>query len=268
MSDAGTIIESALKGIMVQGAELTLEADEYADAIMHLNNMMFAYEANGIRLGYTEVDNVSDEVTVPKGARFGVIANLSIALADAYGATVSPSTQRSAEIGLRAMRNLGRPRIKMAYPATLPCGSGNYDYNTREYYSGSSSAVLGLSGNTESIAFTAADTPVRIKGYWTAESLGDLRADITGTVTNIGDLAQSALCNATIKATGGAACTFRLMLNGVSQASSTATLSASEATVTISKTVTLQPGDYVELWVENDDDTTAVVVTTAQFTVT
>ena len=266
--DAGTVIERALKAIMVQGAELTLEADEYADALDILNSMMFAYEADGIRLGYTEVDNVSDEVTIPKGAEFGVAANLAITLADAYGATVSPTTQRNATLGLRAMRNIGRPKIKMAYPSGLPTGSGNYNLYARDFYNGSSSAVLGLSGNSKSTTFTAADTPVRINGFWTAESLGVLRADISGTVTNIDDCPISAYVSCKLKATGGAEYTFRIVLNGASQESATATLTASETTVTLIKTLTLQPGDYVEVWVENDDDTTAAVVTTAQFTVT
>jgi len=47
-----------------------------------------------------------------------------------------------------------------------------------------------------------------------------------------------------------------------------ATLTATASDVLITGTVILNPDDYVELWVEDDAATNAVVVTQAQFEVT
>ena len=57
------------------------------------------------------------------------------------------------------------------------------------------------------------------------------------------------------------------MKNGVSQQSASVALTASPATVTLAKLVTLSLGDYVELWVEDDLATEAVVVASARFEV-
>lgn len=267
MATAGEIIESALKRILVQGSGLALEADEYADGIEALNNMMAAYEVADIRLGYTEVNNVGDEVTVPPGARMGIIANLGILMAPDFGGTVSPSLASQAESGLQTMRLLGMPKIKAGMPSGLPIGSGNDDRYSSAFYSRSSSALLSLAGNTRSTSFATTDTPVRVGGFWTAESVNDLRADIGGRVTNTSAGDMSLTVKITLSATGNSTYTFRVMKNGISQTSVTQALTSTPSTVTITAGVTLSPGDYVELWAEDDLATAALVVASATFEV-
>ena len=82
-------------------------------------------------------------------------------------------------------------------------------------------------------------------------ALGDIDADV----------------RITLSATGNSTCTFHIMKNGVSQQSASVALTASPATVTLAKLVTLSLGDYVELWVEDDLATEAVVVASARFEV-
>lgn len=269
MSTAGDIIQTALKRVLVQASDAPLEPDEYQDALDSLNDLMAAYEADGIRLGYTPVDNVEDEVTVPPGARRGIIANLAIEISADYGGNITAALSRQASEGMQTLRKLGRAAINSVLPDTLPAGSGNdncYGYGSA-YFAEVSTAMLTLSGNALETVFTATDTPVRVNGFWRGEASNWLRADITGTVvsTALGDI--DADVRITLSATGNSTCTFRIMKNGVSQQSASAALTASPATVTLAKLVTLSLGDYVELWVEDDLATEAVVVASARFEV-
>ena len=108
MSTAGDIIQTALKRVLVQASDAPLEPDEYQDALDSLNDLMAAYEADGIRLGYTPVDNVEDEVTVPPGARRGIIANLAIEISADYGGNITAALSRQASEGMQTLRKLGR----------------------------------------------------------------------------------------------------------------------------------------------------------------
>jgi len=125
---AGEVIKAALQRIMVQASEADLEADEYADAMMSLNAMMSSWLSDGIDLGYTDVDNVSDTVTVPAGAIRGIIANLALEVAPDYGGKVTAALAAQANDGLKVCRKLGINILPTQYPGNLPRGSGVNDF--------------------------------------------------------------------------------------------------------------------------------------------
>ena len=125
MATAGQVIKAALQRIVVQGAEADLEPDEYADAIFAMNNYMLALDADGIKLGYTVVSNLSTEITIPVGALRGLIANLAIEIAPDYQGVVSPSLAKAAKEGYDSMQKLGISIVQTAFPSTLSIGSGN-----------------------------------------------------------------------------------------------------------------------------------------------
>ena len=64
MATAGQVLKASLQKIIVQASEADLEPDEYSDAIFSMNNYMFDLDARGVHLGYTQVTNLSDEITV------------------------------------------------------------------------------------------------------------------------------------------------------------------------------------------------------------
>lgn len=131
MATAAQVIKASLLKILVQGSEAELQPDEFQDAIFDLNNLMLAYDADGITLGYTEVSNLGDQVTVPLGALRGIIYNLAIEIAPEYNGTVTPGIERIALAGLSAMRKLGVAIPVSRLPCTLPIGSGNEGYGHR-----------------------------------------------------------------------------------------------------------------------------------------
>jgi hypothetical protein len=127
MATVEQVAKSALNRIMVQGSEAPLEADEYADFIFALNNYMAQLAAEGINLGYTEVNTIQDEVTIPTGALRGLIANMAVEVSSDYGGVISEALVVAARQGKQTMRLIGQKIGKTRYPSTLPRGQGNYD---------------------------------------------------------------------------------------------------------------------------------------------
>ena len=109
----------------MQASEADLEADEYSDAMFAMNNYMESLSAQGINMGYTEVSNLSDAVTIPTGALRGLIANLAIEIAPDYNGVISQGLAQAAKDGFDAMQELGINIVSTYNPPTLPIGSGN-----------------------------------------------------------------------------------------------------------------------------------------------
>lgn len=126
MATVAQVAKASLQRILVQEVEASLEPSEYQDWIFACNNYMAALDADGVALGYTEVSDLGDDITVPTGALRGIIANVAIEVAPDYNGVVSPALISAASEGERVMRKLALTLRQTAYPSTLPRGSGNY----------------------------------------------------------------------------------------------------------------------------------------------
>lgn len=125
MATAAQVLKAALQRILVQASEADLEPDEFADAIFAMNNWMLALDADGVNLGYTEVTNLSDDITIPTGALRGLIPNVAIEISPDYDGQVTPALISAAAEGLRVMEKIGVALGQSVLPSTLPRGSGN-----------------------------------------------------------------------------------------------------------------------------------------------
>jgi len=144
MATVAQVAKAALQRILVQGSEAPLEADEYQDFIFAMNNFMLALDAEGVALGYTEVSDLGDDVTIPTGALRGLIANMAIEVAPDYNGVITPALQLAANEGLRVMRMLGQSTPTSYFPGTLPLGSGNSCNSTWDspFYPDSEAEIL------------------------------------------------------------------------------------------------------------------------------
>lgn len=134
METASDIVKDALQEILVQASEQSVQAVDFQTGIRYLNRMMLSFESpGGIRLGYTEVSNAADLITVPNGAIEGIIFNLALRLAPSYDITPSIDLKRNARTGLDAMRKLGLVFRETKFPDTLPIGSGNEVWENRVF---------------------------------------------------------------------------------------------------------------------------------------
>lgn len=124
---AGSVIKDALTEITVLGAEAPVEPTDAQGAIRYLNRLMTSLDAKGVDLGYTEVTNFADEITVPAGAIEGIIFTLATRLWTQYsdGQPLPTSLLAAAVSGLEAMRAIAVTVGASEYPDTLPIGSGN-----------------------------------------------------------------------------------------------------------------------------------------------
>jgi len=127
MATVAQVAKAALQRILVQASEAPLEPDEYQDFIFAMNNYMAQLDAQGISLGYTEVSDLGDTVTIPTGALRGLIANMAIEVSPDYGGVVSEGLALAARQGLQTMRTIGQRIRSTQLPCTLPLGSGNED---------------------------------------------------------------------------------------------------------------------------------------------
>jgi len=105
---------------------------------------MLALDADGVALGYTEINSLADEVTVPPGALRGIIANLAIEVAPDYNGTISEGLAIAARAGLATMRKVGVGMPLTGLPCTLPIGSGNEynNYSLSYFYDCSEDEIL------------------------------------------------------------------------------------------------------------------------------
>jgi hypothetical protein len=122
---AGEVIQDILQELVVQGAEADLIADETSTAMRYLNRYMTMLDAKGIRLGYTKVTTLNDNITVADGALMGMIKNVAMMLAPQFDVPISMDLREQAIEGLTAMRRLGIDLQPTQMPGTLPIGSGN-----------------------------------------------------------------------------------------------------------------------------------------------
>lgn len=158
MATVAQVAKASLQRILVQASEAPLEADEYQDFIFAMNNYMAQLDAQGISLGYTEVSDLGDEVTIPTGALRGLIANMAIEVSPDYGGVISQGLIAAAQQGLQSMRILGQRIQTSKNPSTLPLGSGNedmlYGYSGHFYPDqeadilAESTGAIGLENNT------------------------------------------------------------------------------------------------------------------------
>lgn len=128
METAREVINDSLQEMLVQAAEQPIEAVDFQTARRYLNRMMSMTPYNG--LGYTQVANPDDLVTVPDGALMGIIKNLTIYLLSTYDMPITSELMATAKDGLKEIRRLAVTVLPTAMPCTLPIGSGNEQENT------------------------------------------------------------------------------------------------------------------------------------------
>ena len=130
--------------------------------------------------------------------------------------------------------------------------------------------MVSLSGNLTATTITAALTPVKIAGTWAVEHQSYFTCDTTGRCTYNGvkdthvDITAS-FSGAPVSGTNKLI-DFYAALNGshIPKSGALNNLSAGDISrTTVVWRVTLSPGDYIEVFVENESDATDVLVTDA-----
>lgn len=131
-------------------------------------------------------------------------------------------------------------------------------------------ALLSLSGNATETVITTINTPVKVAGTWVVERESKMTADTTGRATYDGtrDVVLPITISATVLAVGGGTdvATLYAAPNGVIAAASGATVSitsSAAARATIIWQDEFSNAEFIEFWVENNSDTSNILITDA-----
>ena len=266
------IIKDAMAAIAIFPDEAPLIDSQTQLIKRKFNRMMFDWETKGIKLGFTEIDNVSEYVTVPPGALRGIIYNLAVEIhPDFLGGDAPPKMLRLAMDSMRSIRNLTKIDMSSPLPSTMPIGSGNlgdWIYKNELYPLVEPKSFLSNTGFT--VTITTADTPVVMGGTnWVDEDLNLFDYTTAGRSTYTGwntTVTVKANIYAEV-ASGTDALTFYVAKNGVVLDKYAARIESTAGTnqeiLLTAPDVELYKNDYIELYVKNNDATANITVNSA-----
>ena len=258
---AGDVASGALKLILVEAGDSALEPDEYADALDAMNDFMAAQEAEGLRLGYSRVCNVSDIVTIPDGAIRALKANLAIELAPQFGGKVSATLIKQANEGMNTLRRIGVKIGQARMPSTLPMGAGNYCYST--FSNDSPYAEMTLNNNRRATDITTVAAAEKAQGFWSIGRFSGLSPDISGRIINNGPKRTYQLsADLTLVADDDILeCVVGFVRNAQFVLYTTLSLSTDAARAVIEGSVELEQGQYLDIVVADVYTTTGITLT-------
>lgn len=125
MTTATQIINGAAEHIGVKRAELALQPGDFQVILDNMNDMLTEWADLGLTPAYQEVFNGDDVVAVDRNAVSAVKSNLAILIAPSFQKVVTQA------LGIIARTTLSKLETsvvfigEVAYPDTLPTGSGN-----------------------------------------------------------------------------------------------------------------------------------------------
>lgn len=138
MTTIREVVQDAFEEIGVKTAEIPLTDDELQSGIRRCNDMLLEWDDIGIIEGYNEVLNGDDVISVERSAIGAVKYNLAIRLAPSFQKPISASLASLASGTMSVLLASNSYIGEIAYPDTLPVGSGNEcqsSYNDDRFFS-------------------------------------------------------------------------------------------------------------------------------------
>lgn len=135
MTTAAQIVDGAAEEIGIKTAEIALEAADAQSIFNRMNDMLSEWADLGLTPGFNEVSNLTDTVEIDRNAVSAAKYNLGIRCAPSFQAIVTPALAELARATKEALETSTAYIGEVAYPDTLPLGSGNecngYDLDNR-----------------------------------------------------------------------------------------------------------------------------------------
>ena len=148
METAGEVIKDILHEILEQTSEQLVDSVD-SNTVMRYMNRFMATLAVTSPLGYTKVDSLSDNITIPDGAIEGLIFNTAKRLVSSYDIIPNAMLFESDKDSLAIMVLLASTPIITSHPDTLPLGSGNENsFSGSRFFPSQEHTVLNEQGRT------------------------------------------------------------------------------------------------------------------------
>ena len=122
MTTASEIISDALGDILQLAAETPIAADDFQLAVRAMNRMVNSW---GLALGYTNVSDPNDVLTVIAGAELAIQHNLAVNLAPSFDAIPTRELKQTAKKAYNDMLSQVVRVQPLSLPSTLAKGTGN-----------------------------------------------------------------------------------------------------------------------------------------------
>ena len=125
MTTALQIVNAAAEEIGVKTAEIPLESADAQAIFRRMNELLVVWADDGLTPAFTEVADLDDDVNIDRVAVSAVQYALAVRIAVPFQKIITPDLRALAR---DAMGDLERSVItigEVAYPDTLPTGSGN-----------------------------------------------------------------------------------------------------------------------------------------------
>lgn len=127
MKTVGKMVRRALRLLQVIDPLQSVKDADMETGIDALNDMMAAIESDGTAVGWSPVENPSDDLPIPDEEFQGLAANLAIVLSPEYGVTPLPTVQAMALVGMEGLLR----RVAVANPIqpllAVPTPSNNWN---------------------------------------------------------------------------------------------------------------------------------------------
>ena len=119
------VVQDAFEEIGVKAAEVSLTGDELQSGIRRCNDMRLEWDDIGTITGYIELLNGDDVLNIDRNAVGAVKYNLATRLAPSFQKPITIELATLARNTLDTLMASGTDLSNIAYPDTLPLGSGN-----------------------------------------------------------------------------------------------------------------------------------------------
>lgn len=224
--------------------------------IIYTDNIVFLLGGDFINLTTAVISNI-------------ILENIIVHIAG-VGTTFLVGDTDSANIAVGGLASLSNARI--AGPAAPLSGITTDDirwkFNSNTGVSDTRpDALISIVGNSTETVISSANAPVKAAGVWTIDGDSHFTSDTTGRITYNGETNFTGpidFSTTILMAAGGdKQVTVYVAINGavVIQTGKQGTASSSKAaSITVIWQHEFVTGDYVEVWVENNDDATNIVL--------
>lgn len=122
MTTARELIQDALGELLEEASEAPIQPDDFQKAVRIMNRMVASW---GLPLGYTDIDDPGETITVIPGAILAIQQNLALNLVSTFDGFASPDLKREARISYRNMLSQIINIQPLKLPSTLAKGTGN-----------------------------------------------------------------------------------------------------------------------------------------------
>jgi hypothetical protein len=270
MTTALEIVEDALALVLVDEADITIDPSELAIGTRFLNDFCAQLFDLGVDFGYRPVTSSGDPITSPSSVNLALKQNLGVLIAPIFGLPVPPDLRADAALSMRGLKANFIRRPKARLPSNLPMGSGNRSYYHPSFYPFALPVALLRLDSSSTVTIAATDTPVVVDG-WTVDRSINVTALAAGTVQYLADQPYLALLESslTVNAAGSKQFTAYFRKNSAVIEQSRIVFDADAAqNILLKWPEQLRRNDIVDVAIENNDDTTDLVITSGHFTVT